>query len=63
MLEDDAELEEIAKEYGSGRMMTGQVKQRLIDVMVEYNTSFQARRAKITDEDVAAFMKVRPLEF
>ncbi|GLE00441.1 hypothetical protein PINS_up009198 [Pythium insidiosum] len=63
MLEDDEDLAHIAREYGSGRMMSGEVKQKLIDVMTEFATTMQARRAAITDEQVAEFMRVRPLEF
>ena len=33
-LDDDAELENIGKAYGSGRMLTGQVKKRLIEVIL-----------------------------
>ncbi|TDH67279.1 hypothetical protein CCR75_003113 [Bremia lactucae] len=63
MLEDDEELERIGLEYGAGRIMSGEVKQKLIDVMSEYTLDFQKRRAAITDELVAEFMKVRTLEF
>ncbi|KAJ0409117.1 hypothetical protein P43SY_002251 [Pythium insidiosum] len=63
MLEDDEELAHIAQEYGSGRMMSGEVKQKLIDVMTDFATTMQASRAAITDEQVAEFMRVRPLEF
>ncbi|DBA02423.1 TPA: hypothetical protein N0F65_008637 [Lagenidium giganteum] len=63
MLEDDEELAHIAREYGSGRMMSGEVKQRLIDEMSTFATAMQQRRAAITDEEIAEFMRVRPLEF
>ncbi|KAF0695044.1 Aste57867_14102 [Aphanomyces stellatus] len=63
MLEDDAELAHIAEEYGSGRMMSGVVKDRLIQLMTETNADFQAKRAVITDEQIREFMRVRPLEF
>ncbi|KAG3111608.1 Tryptophan--tRNA ligase, cytoplasmic [Phytophthora idaei] len=63
MLEDDEELERIGQEYGAGRMMSGEVKQKLIDVMAEYTLDFQKRRAAITDNLVSEFMSVRPLEF
>ncbi|CAK4067039.1 unnamed protein product [Aphanomyces euteiches] len=63
MLEDDAELAHIAEEYGSGRMMSSVVKERLIQLMVETNKAFQAKRAALTDDDVREFMRVRPLEF
>ncbi|ETV74494.1 tryptophan-tRNA ligase [Aphanomyces astaci] len=63
MLEDDAELAHLAEEYGSGRMMSGVVKDRLIQVMTETNAAFQAKRAAITDDQIREFMRVRPLEF
>ncbi|KAF4320713.1 hypothetical protein G195_006002 [Phytophthora kernoviae 00238/432] len=63
MLEDDEELARIGREYGSGRMMSGEVKQKLIDVMSEYTVEFQKRRATISDDLVHEFMSVRPLEF
>ncbi|CAH0521287.1 unnamed protein product [Peronospora belbahrii] len=49
VLEDDVELERIDREYSAGRMMSGEVKQMLIDVMAEYTPDFQKRRAAITD--------------
>ncbi|KDO21572.1 hypothetical protein SPRG_13383 [Saprolegnia parasitica CBS 223.65] len=63
LLEDDAELAAIAKEYGEGRMMSGQVKDKLIEIVVASNADFQAKRAAITDEQVRHFMTVRPLAF
>lgn len=63
MLEDDDELASIGTEYGSGRMMSGDVKARLIEVMVEFNTSFQKRRSEVTDDVVREFMRVRALDF
>ncbi|KAJ8518692.1 hypothetical protein ON010_g18175 [Phytophthora cinnamomi] len=63
MLEDDEELAHIGQEYGAGRMMSGEVKQKLIDVMAEYTLAFQKRRAAISDDLVSEFMSVRPLEF
>jgi tryptophanyl-tRNA synthetase len=63
MLEDDEELAHIAREYGSGRMMSGEVKQKLIDIMTEFALDMQARRAAVTEEQIAEFMRVRELEF
>ncbi|OQR87027.1 tryptophanyl-tRNA synthetase [Achlya hypogyna] len=63
LLEDDAELAAIAKEYGEGRMMSGQVKDKLIEIVNASNADFQAKRAAITDEQVRHFMTVRPLQF
>ncbi|KAK2646642.1 hypothetical protein Ddye_021837 [Dipteronia dyeriana] len=60
-LEDDAELEHIKKEYGVGHMLTGEVKQRLTQVLTELVERHQTARAAVTDEMVDAFMAVRPL--
>jgi tryptophanyl-tRNA synthetase len=63
MMEDDEELARIGEEYGAGRMMSGDVKKRLIEVMTDFNRDFQERRAAITDDEVREYMKVRPLDF
>ncbi|XP_052174981.1 tryptophan--tRNA ligase, cytoplasmic isoform X1 [Diospyros lotus] len=60
-LEDDAELEHIRREYGAGRMLTGEVKKRLIEVLTELVERHRRARAAVTDEMVDAFMAVRPL--
>lgn len=60
-LDDDAELEHIRKEYGAGRMLTGEVKKRLIEVLSELVERHRTARAAVTDEMVDAFMAVRPL--
>ncbi|CAB4286657.1 unnamed protein product [Prunus armeniaca] len=60
-LDDDDKLEEIRKEYGAGRMLTGEVKQLLIQVLTELVERHRRARAAVTDEMVDAFMAVRPL--
>lgn len=55
-LHDDKELEHVATEYGAGRMLTGEVKQRCADVLKQFIADFQDRRAKVTDETVRQFM-------
>ncbi|KAK1281027.1 hypothetical protein QJS04_geneDACA003038 [Acorus gramineus] len=62
-LEDDDELEHIRKEYGSGQMLTGEVKKRLIEVLTELVERHRKARAAVTDEMVDAFMAVRPLPY
>ncbi|RWW55234.1 hypothetical protein BHE74_00038139 [Ensete ventricosum] len=84
-LEDDAELDHIRKstvhlvnfkEYGAGRMLTGEVKKRLVEVLSELVEQHQRARAAVTDEVskhflekrlyfrmVDAFMAVRPLPY
>ncbi|CAD6219587.1 unnamed protein product [Miscanthus lutarioriparius] len=60
-LEDDDELEHIKKEYKEGRMLTGEVKQRLIAVLSELVVKHQRARAQVTEEMADTFMAVRPL--
>ena len=62
-LESDDRLAEIAKDYSSGAMLTGEVKKELIGVLQELVGEHQSRREKVTDDVVEEFMKVRPLEF
>eukprot|EP01034_Spumella_vulgaris_P035153 gene35153-43339_t len=62
-LEDDERLAVIRKEYGSGEMLTGEVKKELIEVLQTMVKTHQEERAKITPEIVAGFCEVRPLEF
>lgn len=60
-LDDDERLEEIGREYGSGRMLTGEVKAELVAVLTEMVKKHQEKRAKITDDVVDAFMTSRPM--
>ncbi|RHZ63944.1 hypothetical protein CDV55_104113 [Aspergillus turcosus] len=62
-LEDDEELERIRVAYEKGEMLTGEVKQKCIAELQAYVQAFQERRAKVTDEVVAEFMRPRPLEW
>lgn len=63
VLDDDQELEHIAREYGAGRMMTGQVKQRLCKILIEMTLRHQKARAALTEDLVRVFMTPRPLVF
>jgi tryptophanyl-tRNA synthetase len=65
-LEDDNELEKIGREYSSGEgdyWNTGAVKNKLIEVLQKIVAEHQRVRDKITDEEVAEWMRVRQLEF
>jgi len=66
-LDDDAELRKIEEQYGSGKgedyWNTGQVKNKLIEVLKVLVKRHQEIRAKITDEEVAEWMAVRKLDF
>lgn len=62
-LEDDEELASIGREYAAGKLMTGEVKAKLIGLLSEMVESHQKRRASVTDEEMRKFMEVRPLQF
>ncbi len=59
-LDSDEELNQIANNYGAGRLLTGEVKAKCIQVLQEFVASFQARRAVVTDELVKKFMQCPP---
>ncbi len=61
-LEDDEELAQIGREYGAGRMLTSDVKRRLIEALNDMLQRQQAARAAVTDDVVRHFMTVRQLE-
>ena len=61
-MEDDSKLEDIGKEYSSGRMLTGEIKAVLIDVLVDIVERHKAARAAVTDDIVDAFMSPRHME-
>jgi tryptophanyl-tRNA synthetase len=60
-LEDDEKLEDIRVKYSSGELLTGEVKAILIDCLTEFLLDFQAKRAKVTDEDVEKFLEIRQM--
>lgn len=62
-MEDDERLEQIFKDYGSGAMLTGEVKKELIGILQEMVKEHQERRAQVTPEVLQQYMAVRPLEF
>lgn len=49
-LEDDAELEQIRQNYESGKMLSGEIKERMADCISEWVINHQKERAEITDE-------------
>jgi len=62
-LESDERLAEIYRDYGSGAMLTGEVKKELIALLQEMVKTHQEQRTLVTPEVIESFMKVRPLEF
>eukprot|EP00210_Caulerpa_lentillifera_P006299 g6017.t1 len=61
-LDDDEKLEQIGRDYSSGKMLTGEIKAELIKVLTEMIKSHQEARAKVTDEVVDRFMTPRALD-
>jgi len=59
---DESRLSKIKEEYGSGKMLTGEVKQILVSVIQELVKKHQEARAKVTDDDVKYFMSRRALK-
>jgi|UniRef100_A0A7S3F4N1 tryptophanyl-tRNA synthetase len=60
-LDDDEELARIGREYGAGRMLTGEIKAKLVEVVTEIVERHKAARALVTDDVVDAFMTPRPM--
>lgn len=55
-LDDDAELERIAREYQAGRMMTSEIKKKATEVIWEVLGEHQEARQNVTQEVVNLFM-------
>ena len=62
-LEDDDRLEQIAKDYSSGALLTGEVKKELIGILQTFVAEHQERRKLVTEEVIKQYMEVRPLHF
>lgn len=60
-MEDDARLAQIGADYGSGKMLTGEVKAELIQVLTDMVSRHQEARSRVTEAVVDAFMAVRPM--
>ncbi|RKP12647.1 hypothetical protein BJ684DRAFT_20825 [Piptocephalis cylindrospora] len=62
-LEDDDELKRIHDEYKAGRMYTGELKAKCIELLQKFVADFQERKNAITDEVLDQFMDhSRPME-
>lgn len=60
-LEDDEELDRIKTEYGSGRMLTGEVKKILIKCLQDYVKEHNRKKEAVTDDILSEFMAMKPL--
>ena len=56
VMEDDQRVEDIGAEYKAGGLLTGEVKNILIDELVSLTKTHQDARAKVTDDMVKHFM-------
>mmetsp|Transcript_307 Transcript_307/g.444 ORF Transcript_307/g.444 Transcript_307/m.444 type:complete len:95 (+) Transcript_307:1116-1400(+) len=62
-LDDDEKLAQIGEDYKSGKMLTGEIKKILSDILIAKVNEHQEARAFVTDDVIKAFMSVRPLNF
>jgi tryptophanyl-tRNA synthetase len=60
-LDDDERVDDIGRRYGRGdeTMLTGHVKQILIDVLNDMIAKHKRARAQLTEEIIDTFMAVR----
>jgi len=57
---DDEKLKDVGDKFKSGKMLSGEIKQVLIDVLVPFIETHKAARAKVTDVMVEEYMRIRP---
>ncbi|KAK5105840.1 hypothetical protein LTR62_001970 [Meristemomyces frigidus] len=62
-LEDDAELEDLAKRYRAGEILTGEMKAKCISFVQGFVADFQKRREGVTEEVMREFMRPRRLVY
>lgn len=62
-LEDDEQLEDIRERYSTGKMLTGEVKKVLIDVLQKFVAGHQERRSKLGMEDVKKFLSTHERKY
>lgn len=62
-LDDDQKLEQIKQDYSSGKMLTGEIKKELIDVLQPLVAEHIERRKLVTEEVVKQYMTPRKLNY
>ena len=62
-LDDDEELAKIGEEYSSGRMLSGEIKAKLIETLIPICQGHQEAREMVTEETIDAFMSTQPRVF
>lgn len=61
--EDDEKLKQVYDAYKKGELLTGELKKLAIDLLQKNVEEFQARRALVTDDVLASYMKPRKLQW
>ena len=61
-LEDEERFKQIGEDYSSGKMLSGEIKQILIDELVKMTKDHQEKRAAISPEELKEFFAIRPLK-
>ncbi|EEQ98776.1 IFP53, putative [Perkinsus marinus ATCC 50983] len=56
VMEDDEKFKQIGEDYSSGKLLTGEVKNILVEELVNLTKAHQEARAKVTDDVVREFM-------
>lgn len=62
-LDDDDRLTALRADYTTGKLLTGELKKILIDIITPIVAEHQRRRAEITEEQLKKFFTLRPLNF
>ncbi|PIK51377.1 putative tryptophan--tRNA ligase, cytoplasmic [Apostichopus japonicus] len=62
-MEDDARLEQIKKDYTSGKMLTGELKKELIIILQKLVSDHQKQRKAVTEKMVKDYLTPRALHF
>jgi tryptophanyl-tRNA synthetase len=61
-LEDEERFKQIGDDYSSGKLLSGEIKQILIDELVKMTKDHQEKRAAISPEELKEFFAIRPLK-
>jgi len=61
LLDNDQEMNDITVNYKSGKLLSGQVKKRTIDLFIQIVEEHKAKRIGITDEILEQFTTIHPL--
>lgn len=62
-MDDNDKLKQTEKDYSSGTMLSGELKEIAIETLQQIIASHKERRAKVTDEVIDKFMSVWKLKF